>query len=194
MENNNAPVAEEKTAPVRMSHSREPLFGVLLLILIIILILGFVAGLGWTGYSTWKMAKEKDNQPSIATLEEKKEEAPKEEVKPIEKEASKEVPTTDPSITKAKETSITVMNGGAAKGSAGTLMEALKKDGYSKVTTGNTLADYKGTVIYFGTGLDKEAEAVKTSILKAYPQATVKPAESTNKETSVTPLTIILGQ
>lgn len=194
MENTSS--SPEKTPAA--SSSREPLFGVLLLILMVVLILGFLFGLAWTGYSSWKTAQQKKSTPSIAQLEQDKapetpqvkEDEPK---KTEENKAAAPEQATD-SLTKAKNTDIKVLNGGAAKGSATALTEMLKKNGYLKVTALNSLSDYTGTKIYFATGLDKEADAVKTSMLTAYPKTVTAPASAANKETSEAPLTIILGK
>jgi hypothetical protein len=94
---------------------------------------------------------------------------------------------------KAKNTDIKVLNGGAAKGSAGVVAEALKKAGYTKVTTGNTLGDYTGTTVYFSVGLDQEAGAVKQALL-SWPATVTKEAPQGNKETAQAPLTVIVGK
>ncbi len=86
------------------------------------------------------------------------------------------------------------MNGGAAKGTAGTVAEMLKQAGYTKVTPGNTVKDYSGTVIYHAAGLEQEAAALKEALIKKYPTVSISPAVAGNKETSMAPLTVIIGK
>lgn len=186
------PAPEKPLAP---KPSREPLFGKLLFALLILLILGTIGVLVWGGYHGFRMTKEEAALPSIATLP--REEVTEAVVTPEEpaKEAESVKPTfSEDQVKKAKATDLKVLNGGAAKGSAGTLAETLKKAGYTKAVAGNTLKDYTGTVVYFATGLDTEAAIVKEALLATYPKAEVKPADKGNTETTQAPLTIILGK
>lgn len=172
--------------------SRQPLFGTLLFGGLVIMMLVVVALLSWWGYRGWKQAQEQSALPSIATLpmtEEKKESAA-----PVEEESPVMELSQEAIMNKAKETDIKVLNGGAAKGSAGVVGEALKKEGYTKISVGNTTGNYTGTTVYFASGLDQEAAILKTTLLKSYPKAEAKPALADNKETSAASLTVILGK
>lgn len=197
IDNNEAPAEREE--PRKGSH--ESLLGTILFLLMIIFTLLSIAGVGWAAYSKWVASRDEARQPSIAALEEKKDE--KSEALPAQPDAAKtenQENKTAPDAagnsadTKAKDTPISVLNGGAAKGSAGIVADILKKDGYAKVTAGNTLGDYVGVTVYHAAGSDKEAQGVQSSLLAKYPQAKLLPADAKNKETSVSQITVILGK
>ncbi len=187
---------EKKSQPVK--KSKEAFFGTLLFMGMIVVILAIILGIAWGAYYGFRSTKQQSALPSIGNLamEEKKEEVKVEEVKPTaeenkeqgEKDADKELRT------KAKNTDIKALNGGAAKGSAGVVAELLKKDGFTKVTPGNTLADYTGTVVYYAADLEKEAGIVKEALLKNYPKTEVKAAVKTNTETTQAPIVVIVGR
>ena len=184
-------------ASVGKVKSRGPLFGTLLFGSMILIVFAALGAIGWGVYKGYQMNKERVALPSIQTL-------PKEEIvsevaatpKTVPTEESKVVPSATPSedIKQAKATDLKVLNGGAAKGSATTAADILKKDGYTKVATGNTLADFSGVTVYHAAGLEKIAEIVKAALLKTYPNAAVKPAQKDKSETSLAPLTVILGK
>lgn len=94
----------------------------------------------------------------------------------------------------AKQESISVLNGGGAKGSAGTAAALLKQDGYAKVTTGNTTKDYTGVTVYHAAGKGESAAAVVKVLLKQYPKATSKEAPKTDAEASSGTIVIIIGK
>ncbi len=183
----------EKIATVR--PSRQPFFGTLLFSVLVLIILVAVGLLSWWGYRGWRFTEERSTLPSIASLEvvpeTQENTAPEEVAKPVEQAptASKEE-----ALKKVQAIDIKVMNGGAAKGSAGILGESLKKGGYTKVSVGNTTGNYTGTVIYFASGLDQEAATLKETLVKTYPKVETKAALAENKETSLSPLTVILGK
>lgn len=197
-----APQEEQKegVAPVEIApkRSREPLFGTLLFVMITLVILAIVALLAWAGYRGFRLNKEQAALPSIGSLmlEEKMEETvSKEEPQPVSETPTVPAATVDQTIVqKAKASDIKVLNGGAAKGSASTAADVLKKDGYTKVTTGNTVKDYVGVVVYYAAGLEKEADAVKTTLIKTYPKVEAKAALKDNSETTQSVITIILGK
>lgn len=188
----------EATEPVSApKRSHESLFGTLLFFVIALCVITLVAGLAWGGYRGFRLNQEQTALPSIGDLAtEEKAAVPTEETSP-QPAAPAEEKATSPDTgvaTKAKGTDLKVLNGGAAKGSAGVAADVLKKDGYTKVTTGNTLKDYSGVTIYHAAGLEKEAEVVKTSLVKTYPKVEAKAALKDNTETSQAPLTVILGK
>lgn len=190
---------KEELAPSESASSREPLFGALLFGSLLLVLFGILAVVGWGGYRGWRLNQEQASLASIRdlSLEEAssmEESSPSEIVAPQTELATSQSDENVSLQTKAKGTEIKVLNGGAAKGSAGTLAEALKKEGYSKVTTGNTVADYTGVVVYFSSGLDQEAGLVKASLTPSFPKAETKEALKNNKETAQAPLTIILGK
>jgi hypothetical protein len=179
----------------KQNVSHGPLFGGLLLGFLILCILGALGFLGWSGYQGYRLQKNVAALPSIATLP--KGEEPKTDVVVIPPEPTKpeEKPTTsDETLKKAKGTEVKVLNGGAPKGSATTGADILKKDGFTKVTTGNTTLDYTGVTVYFAPDQGALATIVKDTLLKSYPKAVTKEALKDNKETSAAPLTVILGK
>jgi len=181
---------EKNVAPSR--SSRQPLFGTLLFSGLVLMMLVVVALLSWWGYRGWNFTQERSALPSIAALpitEEKTESSV-----PVKEEPKTEEPSQEELVKKTKAADIKVLNGGAAKGSAGVLGEALKKEGYTKISVGNTTGNYTGTTIYFASGLDQEAATLKASLLKSYPKTETKPALIDNKETTQASLTVILGK
>ncbi len=178
--------------------AREPLWGMLLIAGMIMFVIASIAGIGWVAYSQWKSARVLKEQPSILALQTQPNEpeiAPAEPPKTDAAQAdTKEQAATEDSTVAAKKLEISVLNGGAAKGSAGVLADFLKTERYSKVIAGNTQKDYTGTVIYYAANLDKEAGVIKASVTKKYPQAQMLPTDATNKETSVSKITIIIGK
>lgn len=195
------PPAEEQHAPamkaLHQSGSHEPLWGMLLIAGMLLFVVASIAGIGWAVYSKWQGTRMAENQPSITALSESSDEAapPAESQQANTPQAvnADQQPAAD-SAEAAKKLEVSVLNGGAAKGSAGVLAEFLKTEGYAKTLAGNTLKDYAGTVVYHAASLEKEAEAVRTSVAKKYPQAKTLPADVGNKETSVSAVTIIIGK
>lgn len=185
----------KSVSPVK--KSKESLFGALLFTVIIVVILVLILAAGWGGYKGFRVNQEQAALPSIGSLaiEEQKTEAT-EPVKSTEGEKKEQATTNSETElrTKAKNTEIKALNGGAAKGSAGVVAEILKKDGFTKVVPGNTLKDYTGTVVYYAAGLEKEAGFVKEALIKSYPKAEVKAAIASNTETTQAPIVVIVGR
>ena len=178
--------------------SHEPLWGILLIAGMLIFVIASIGGIGWVVYSQWQDARLAKEQPSITALVEQPSEVePASAASPQADTAqgtdSKEQTPTDSTVA-AKALAISVQNGGGAKGSAGTLTDFLKTQGYSKAVAGNTLKNYTGTTVYYAANFEKEAEAIQTSVAKKYPQVKVLPADATNEETSVSLVTIIIGK
>lgn len=187
----------EEKVPASEKRSYESAWGTLLFAVMIVFVLASLSGIGWAVYSQWTKAQDAAARPSIAELPDQEAmtgEAPlpaaeKPETQPAVAEETK----TESTLT-VKQSDISVLNGGAAKGSAGVLAEILKKNGYTKVTVGNTLLDYQGLVIYYSSGKEKEAEAVKALLAAKYAQTKIAPADTKNKETSTASLTVIVGK
>lgn len=93
-----------------------------------------------------------------------------------------------------KQADILVLNGGAAKGSAGVLGSALEKLGYAKVEVGNATLDYIGVTVYSSKENKSVAEEVKKDILKRYPKAEWKTADPKKPETAKATIVIVLGK
>ncbi|OGI22124.1 MAG: hypothetical protein A2808_03820 [Candidatus Moranbacteria bacterium RIFCSPHIGHO2_01_FULL_55_24] len=177
-------------------QNNERFFGMLLLSAFFIFALASLIGAGWGAYLLWQNRAKTINQPSIASVtvgEAMVETAPKTEEKPAGEAASAPAASGE-SVTKAKATQMSVLNGGAAKGTAGTAGELLKSAGFTKITVGNTQADFTGTTVYYAAGLEKEAAAVADALRSKYPNVAPKPAEASNKETSTASLTVIFGK
>lgn len=195
MEEQPAQPVEKK--PIVSPSSHESFFGTILFGMMLVLLLGTVAVIGWGVYRGLHFTKEQAALPSIVVLPEQNnvvEETPKEEAAPAVVSGEGATKVTEELTKKAKATDIKVLNGGAAKGSAGVATGILTKDGFTKVTIGNTLKDYTGVVVYYAVGLDQEAGVVKDTLAKTYPQAVTKPALVDNKETTQAPLTVIVGK
>lgn len=182
---------------VSRSSSREPLWGAILFAGMLLFVIVSVFGVGWIAYTKWQSERIAKSHPSITVLsgqsKQEKSVAPVEPTKTTDSTKAVEPPVND-SAAAVKKLEITVLNGGGAKGSAGLLADFLKKEGYSKTDSGNTIKDYEGVVIYYAAQLEKEAAMVKGSVVKKYPQAKVLPADVKNKETAVSQVTIILGK
>lgn len=192
--------AEEKKDTSRAknsprTHSREPLWGTILLACMLLFVIASIGGIGWVVYSKWQSERAAESRPSISALPERSDEQAAASPQTGAEQAAdtKEQPASG-SLETAKKLEISVLNGGGAKGSAGVLADFLKSEGYLKTDAGNTLKDYSGVTVYHAAALEKEAEAIKASVIKKYPQAKILPADATNKETSVSQVTIILGK
>lgn len=192
------PSSEERDV-AQVRTSREPLFGTILFGFILLLGLAVLCGIGWVGYQGYRLNQKQATLPSIASLslsvasEETKENSGSTQATP-EETTSKVADYQEETVKKAKASTIKVLNGGAAKGSATVLADILKKEGYTQVSTGNTIKDYTGVVVYFSPETEKEAELVKGTLSKTYPQIAVKPAVKTNTETTQAPISIIFGK
>lgn len=171
---------------------KEHLLGTILLVLIIFFILSSLAGIVFVLYSQWKHAADNKARPTIQTLDTAAVTEPKEEPAPAPapaEEKKEEPKTTGVDLSKEK---ITVLNGGAATGSAGKLATALKADKID-ASTGSTQGDFTGTVIYYATGKEDAAKALLPFVQKTFADATTKPQDATKKETATADITVILG-
>lgn len=192
--------------PLRKHGRHEPLWGAALFAFMLLFVLASIGGIGWVAYAKWKGDRARENNPSIAALAEQARDEPRPEAKSTENlqpknepqpsdggEKSAETSLDQNVVAAAKKAEITVLNGGSTKGSAGVLADFLKQEGYLKTSAGNTLGNYTGVTIYHTAAFAKEAEAIKASVVKKYPQAKILPADATNKETSAAQVTIIIG-
>jgi cytoskeletal protein RodZ len=95
-----------------------------------------------------------------------------------------------------KATSLRVLNGGAAKGTAGKLLTALNKTGLSKTSVGDADSDYTGTTVYYQADAYKERAEEVVKLLESIGTkgAVTKKAESSTGETGNTPIVIITGK
>jgi hypothetical protein len=184
----------ENTPEVR---SRESLWGAVLLAGMLIFVVASVAVVGWIAYEKWHDGRIAKRQPSITVLPGQpsgEKDTVTGESAPTGENTAVQTPLADDSVAAAKKLGLSVLNGGGAKGSAGVLADFLKTEGYSKTSSGNTLKDYTGVSVYYASGLEKEAAVIKESVAKKYPQVKTLPADTNNKETTVSQITIILGK
>lgn len=170
----------------------ESFLGAMIITVLSLLLIGILGFFGYFGFRVWQEKKLIAETPSIDRLSV---EVPVAEEKPAVEETppATETPPAPPTIDKGT-IEVKVMNGGAAKGSAGTLTDALKKAGYTKATFGNTTTDFTGVTVYYADGKNAEAELLKGDIVKTYPAVKTAPAVSTNKDTTLSPLVVVLGR
>ncbi|MEI8096879.1 MAG: LytR C-terminal domain-containing protein [Candidatus Moraniibacteriota bacterium] len=193
-------IAVPQVENIPQTSSRESLWGALLFTSMLLFVIASIVSIIWIGYSQWKDGRVADAKPSITVLSEKSDDVEKstdvDTAKTTENESAKQVEekTSASESISAKRMAIVVLNGGAAKGSAGIIATFLKGEGYVSVTAGNTLKDYENTVVYYASGLEKEANSIKTSLIKKFPKVTILPADVKNKETSASQITVILGR
>lgn len=90
--------------------------------------------------------------------------------------------------------SILILNGGGAKGSAGEVLDLLKKEGYKKASLGNTEKNYTGVVAYFAPQKEGVADEIKKTLLKRYPKMTSQGSMEDNKETTGASVVVIIGK
>lgn len=176
-----------------VAEPNEAFFGTILIGCLALSLIAAVGYFGFSGYRYFKAVKSEKAVPSIAVLPvlEKKEES-SEPAEGEEKEAEK--PAAEAVAVDKKTLEVKVLNGGAAKGVAGTYAEKLKKEGFVKTAVGNTFGSYTGAVIYYAQGQEAGLAALKEVVLKDYPKLTAKEAESGNKDTTAAALTLILGR
>lgn len=163
-----------------------------------LLLLMLAATFGFFGYRLWRTAQVERAAPSIQELGEK----------PISVQASPETPSepvTQPTPSPSAPTpsaptpdlatlEVKVLNGGAPKGSAGTLVDLLKKAGYAKANFGNSTTDHQGTVLYYAAASQAAAETLKPLIAKTYPAVTLTPAPANDKDATAAAIVIVLGK
>lgn len=175
---------------------KEHFLGTILLIIIIFFILSSVLGLGWVGYSQWRNVQAEKNKPTIQTLTEPEADPVAQSERQEAGEADAPAAQADPQSEAAKDITkekVSVLNGGAAAGSAAKLADALKADGLTAVTTGSTTGDFTGTVVYYHKDKEGEAKVLLPLVQKQYKDAVLKEQDATKKETATEALTVILG-
>jgi RNA-binding protein YhbY len=157
-------------------------------------------GVGFGAFTLWQTQSLKNQAPSISNLsvspegvdELVEETAPTTESVEVKQEVVSNA--TAEGLKKAQGLDVIVMNGGGAKGVATEVSESLKKEGFTKVTVGNTTGDFTGTVLYVKKEMMAEAEVVKAKLVAKYPSLVVKEALASDKETQTKTLTLIFGK
>lgn len=179
---------------------REDWYGAVLLGAVVLLGCILLGGALWWSYTRIYL-EAREEKASIAKLSS---DIPMSETTDAEASSDTTIPVAIPSTpvsgepaavsVDAEQETIAVLNGGGAKGSAGTVAALLKQDGYAKVTTGNTTKDYVGVTVYHAADKDGAAAMVVKSLLKQYPKAVSKEAPKTDAEASSAPIVVIIGK
>lgn len=179
--------------PPEALQSKEAWLGGVLVLVLCLLLLVLTGTFGYFGYRLWKAAQVEQSTPSIQELGE--------HIPPRAPDVNPDTstPTTTPAISSAlvqdKATvEVKVINGGAAKGSASTLTELLKKAGYTKATFGNSAKDHTGTIIYYSGSAQVAAETLKETVIKTYPKVTLAPAQAGDKDATAATVVVVLGK
>jgi len=178
-----------------MTKRKDEFFGKMLITMVACVGVSALAFLGYLGYRV-KEARSSD-QTSIGSLGKGASTTTEVVPKVVKEEVVVSSPAKDISekISVQKETlAVTVLNGGAPKGSAATLVSLLKADGFAKAVTGNSVGDYSGLVVYRAEGSDSAAEAVRKALSAKYPSVSVKPADPKNSETTKSAIVVIFGK
>lgn len=185
----------EGEATPAIHETNESFLGSVLVLVLVILLVGAAVFFAFFGYRIWRDSQIVRNTPSIQKIVTDAPAIPAPTTSPVIVEEAKPE-TTTPSVTPIDKTTldVKVMNGGAAKGSAGTFGETLKKAGYTKTTVGNTTSDYTGVAIYYAAGKQKEAESLQGDVAKTYPQVTLLETKTGNADTAGATLVVILGK
>lgn len=182
------------TAP---KETNEVFLGGMVVAVICLLLLLLTATFGFFGYRLWQSAKVERTIPSIQELGEQPKVEPvtstTETAPPTPSAASISEPTPAAS-TNLASVEVKVLNGGAARGSASTLVERLKQAGYAKATFGNAAAEHTGTVIYYTATAEAIAKVLQETVAKTYPKVTLSPAQAGDKDATVAAVVVVLGK
>ena len=181
----------QETGSSRKS-SRESWYGTSLLIVFIGIICVLLGAIGWWSYTRVYLFLQQEKTSISGLSQESLQLSEEQTVAPSvsdmpEEQAAEEVPD-------IKQESILVLNGGGTKGSAGEVVAVLKKEGYSKVSPGNTQKDYAGVTLYFAPQKEAVAHEVKKVLLKRYPTATSQESKESDKETTGASVDVIIGK
>lgn len=172
--------------------SRESWYGTSLLIVFIGIICVLLGAIGWWSYTRVYLLSQQE-KTSISSLSQESLQLSEEQTAtPSVSDTPEEQPVEE--VFDVKQESILVLNGGGAKGSAGEVVDALKKEGYSKVSPGNTKKDYARVTLYFAPQKEAVASEVKKVLLKRYPTATSQEAQENDKETIGASVVVIIGK
>lgn len=181
----------QETGSSRKS-SRESWYGTSLLIVFIGIICVLLGAIGWWSYTRVYLFLQQEKTSISGLSQESLQLSEEQTVTPLvldmpEEQVAEEVPD-------IKQESILVLNGGGTKGSAGEVVAVLKKEGYSKVSPGNTQKDYAGVTLYFAPQKEAVAHEVKKVLLKRYPTATSQESKESDKETTGASVVVIIGK
>lgn len=181
------------------AEPNEAFFGSLLLFCLALSLFSATGYFGFVGYRYFKRVQTEKAIPSLEALPKAEVVASIPETPDPNRENSAETvaPAADPStptVVDRKTLALKVLNGGAAKGVAGTYAEKLKAAGFAKTVVGNTFGDYTGQTLYYAKGQSVEADVIKAEVMKTYPTITVKEASSGDKDALAATYVLILGR
>lgn len=173
----------------------EAFFGSVLLFCLVLSLIAATGYFGFVGYRYFKQLQAEKSIPSIESLP--RPEVPvaaEEKLSESTEKPMTQVPT-EPSVTVDKKTiSIKVLNGGSAKGVAGTYAEKLKAAGFTKTTVGNSFGNYTGQTLFYAKGQGSASEVIKAEIMKTYPALVAKEAPAGDKDAAAATFVLILGR
>lgn len=179
-----------------VAEPNEAFFGTLLIGCLVISLLSATGYFAYSGYRYLKSIKAEEAIPSIGELPtvETQKEVAAESTPTTEEKVTPEVTETKKETIDKKLIELKVLNGGTAKGVAGTYVEKLKKDGFTKTVVGNSFGSYTGATLYYAKGQEANLAALKEVVMKDYPAVIEKPAVSGDKDTTAAPIVLILGR
>ena len=176
-------------------NHKEHVWGTLLLATLIIIVCFGLFGAGFGAFVLWQKQTAQNEAPSIHSLADQpasiKTNTEEKEVLSENKPATQEMGEI---LKKAQGLDVIIMNGGGAKGVATEAADYLKGKSFSRVTVGNTKADFVGAVIYYKKDYAEEAGVVKDQLKSKYPAFTTQEADSANPETATATITVIFGK
>lgn len=187
----------ERSAPGK-GEPKEAFLGGLLLFCLVLSIIAATGFFGFVGYRYFKGIQTEQSIPSIDSLPRPEVAgvssgvvSPASESPAAQTDESKE----KPAVTVDKQTlTLKVLNGGSAKGVAGTYAEKLKTAGFTKTTVGNSFGNYTGQTLYHAKGQEAAAQVLKTEVIKTYPNLVVKEAPAGDKDAVAATFVLILGR
>lgn len=182
-----SPVPPEES---QASSVRESVWGTVVLTAMIVCLLLAAGWIAFLGYARWRMAKAAASRVSIAVLPSVPVSTPSE----TSDGTGSLVSPAPPALIDTKALQVSVINGGGARGSAGTLGKLIQQAGYVKVTVGNAQRDYTGTTVLYTPELEREAKRLFVTVQAPFPKATLAPFDAQTKEASFSPLTVVLGK
>lgn len=173
--------------------SKESWYGTFLLLTLCVAGIAVLGSIGWWAYDRVYLPF-KQEKVSISSLTNETFQLDEISVVANESSVAEEVDISKETVLDIKQESVLVLNGGGVKGSAGEVMALLKKEGYAKVSLGNTTKDYTSVVVYFAPQREGMADEIKKLLLKRYPTATSRGTVEGDKETSGAAVVVIVGK
>ncbi len=188
----NLPAAEAGRA-----EPNEVFFGGLLIFCLAISLVAATGYFGLAGYRYFKQIQMEQAVPSISSLSKIDTAGSSETEKSAvvsKSETAESQPATESVTIDKKTLEIKVLNGGSAKGMAGTYAEKLKQAGFTRVEVGNAFGDYTGQTLYYAKGQEAGMKIIQAEVMKAYPSLVTKEAPTSDRDAAVAMYVVILGR